>query len=120
MFSKLSQRGRYVKNRKFAFDYEHTSGGLVVTRVAASDSGLRCGDVIISLQGRRIASMQKKTIDALITHLWNVNGNMAFGIVRHRPEAVDDAPAAPAPATPAPTPAPTNDPESRRAVRAAP
>ena len=83
-----------------------------MTRVAASDSGLRCGDVIISIQGRRIASMQKKTIDALITHLWNVNGNMAFGIVRHRPEAVDEAPAAPAPATPAPTPAPTTDPDA--------
>ena len=56
--------------------------------------------------------MQKKTIEALITHLWNINGNMEFCIVRHRPEAVDEAPAAPAPA-PAPTPAPATDPDAR-------
>ena len=43
--------------------------------------------------------MQKKNdIDALITHRGDVNDDLRLRIVRHWPEAVDEAPAAPAPA----------------------
>ena len=109
---------RYVrfrpKNRNFAFDYEHTSGGLVVTRVAP-DSRLRCGDVITSLQGGHVnytSNYSNTQIDALITHRGNVNGDLELRIVRRRPGAVDGAPAAPAPAAPAATPAPATDPDA--------
>ena len=88
------------KNRKFGFDYDHTSGRLLVTRVAP-DSSLRCGDVIISLQGECIKYATTGYIDALITRRENAYLTLDVGIVRHRPETVDEAPAAPAPAAPA-------------------
>ena len=99
------------KDRTFGFDYDHTSDGPVVTHVAlrgpaASDGRLRCGDVIISIQGGRTKNQENDEIDTLIKNRLNVNGDLWLRIVRSPPTPAAFAPT-PAPMPPDPIPADT-------------